>query len=147
MPIRRFFTEEQERHIVEAINTAEGKTSGEIRVHIEERALKDPYQRAIDVFNKLKMHQTRQRNGVLFYLATEDHAFVILGDEGINKVVPNHFWNEIRDEMQAEFKQGHFEKGLIDGILKSGRALKEFFPHEGDDAQNELPNDISTSPQ
>ena len=143
--IRKFFSEAEEQQVVEAIKKAELHTSGEIRVHIEEHNDKDAYDRAVKVFTALKMHKTAERNGVLFYLATEDHQFAILGDKGINEKVPNNFWDDIRNEMQDHFKHGDFVTGLSQGILTSGKALSEFFPYQGDDDVNELSDDISTS--
>ncbi|MCT4623694.1 MAG: TPM domain-containing protein [Schleiferiaceae bacterium] len=141
--IRAFFTESQEQQIIEAIQRAELHTSGEIRVHIEAHHDKDAYPRAIDVFAALEMHKTADQNGVLFYLATEDHQFAILGDKGINAKVPANFWESIKDGMQTEFRKGNFTDGLVQGILKSGKALSEYFPYQDDDV-NELPNEIST---
>lgn len=139
-----FLTQEEEAAIVEAIQTAEKKTSGEIRVHIEAHTDDDHYEHAQEVFAQLKMHETELRNGVLFYLAVNDHKFVIFGDKGINEVVADDFWNDIKDEMQAHFRQGNFKQGLVDGILKAGKALQMHFPYQDDD-ENELSNEISKS--
>lgn len=146
MPVRRFFTQEQEEAIIKAIQEAETSTSGEIRVHIEARSKKDTFKRAIEVFEELGMHATDLRNGVLFYLATEDHKFTILGDKGINESVPKGFWDNIRDVMGRKFQSGDFTSGLTEGISMAGKALGEFFPYQDDD-ENELPDQISTSDQ
>jgi len=143
--IRKFFTEAEEQQVVEAIQKAELHTSGEIRVHIEEHNDKDAYDRAVEVFTALKMHKTKEHNGVLFYIATEDHQFAILGDKGINEKVPDNFWGDIKNSIQAHFKHGDFVTGLSEGILTSGKALSKFFPYEGEDDVNELSDDISTS--
>ncbi len=88
------------------------------------------------------MHQTEARNGVLFYLAYVDHAFSIFGDQGINKKVPEEFWDSTRDQMQAAFKKLAFAEGLIAGITEAGEVLKAYFPYQSDD-QNELDDSIS----
>ena len=80
----------------------------------------------------------------MFYLAVEDRRFVILGDEGINNKVPVDFWEEIKEAMAAEFKEGRFAAGLIEGIRRAGEALARHFPYRHDD-RDELPNEISTS--
>lgn len=136
------FTEEQKKKIQEAIAAAELNTSGEIRVHIDDRCKVDPMKNAIEVFERLGMHQTEQRNGVLFYVAMEDHKLAILGDKGINDVVPDHFWDVIRDLMVDQFKKGNFTEGLVHGILMAGEELKAAFPYNEAD-NNELSNDIS----
>ena len=143
MASETFFTKDQETQIVDAIKSAEKNTSGEIRVHIEPSTNgKDTLERAIEVFQELEMHQTEARNGVLLYLAFEDHSFSIFGDKGINEVVGTDFWNSTRDLMQSAFKQGQFAKGLVDGITEAGNALKTYFQYQKDD-QNELDDQIS----
>ena len=142
MTSRTFFSKEEQHKIVVAIKEAELNTSGEIRVHIENHCKKETLERAAEVFYDLKMNQTAARNGILFYLAAKDHKFAIIGDEGINKNVEHDFWNDIKDEMVAMFKENKFAEGLIAGILKCGERLKEYFPYQSDDV-NELSDEIS----
>lgn len=137
-----FLSKEEEQEIVEAIRIAEKNTSGEIRIHLEQTTTLDAYDRALAVFQELKMDETELKNGVLIYLAIKDRTFVICGDQGINDVVPNDFWDCTRDIMVTQFKAGNFKQGLIDGILRAGEQLKQYFPwKEGD--TNELSNEIS----
>ncbi|MBL4605650.1 MAG: TPM domain-containing protein [Flavobacteriaceae bacterium] len=139
-----FLSKQDEETIVDAIKQAEKNTSGEIRVHIEGHTDKDHFEHALEVFQRLEMHKTELRNGVLIYIAVEDHQFVILGDDGINKVVADDFWDKTRDVMQGHFKQGDFKTGIVDGILQAGKELKAHFPYQEDDT-NELSNEISKS--
>lgn len=101
---------EEGQRIVEAIKTAERNTSGEIKVHIENHCKGDVEERSIVVFNKLKLNETKLRNGVLIYIAIKDHKFAILGDEGINQVVEENFWNDVKDTMAAKFREGLLPK-------------------------------------
>jgi uncharacterized membrane protein len=143
MKAEEFFSKSEEEQIVATIKAAEKNTSGEIRVHIEASSKeKDPLERAVQVFQELEMHQTEARNGVLFYLAYEDHAFSIFGDQGINQKVPVGFWDSTRDQMQSAFKKLAFAEGLIAGITEAGEVLKAYFPYQSDD-QNELDDSIS----
>ncbi len=140
--VEDFLTPAEELEIVEAIRIAEKNTSGEIRVNIERTTTMDAYERAKEVFHELKMDETALKNGVLIYLAVDDHNFVICGDKGINDVVGADFWNCTRDAMVVQFKQNNFKQGLVDGILRAGEQLKKYFPwQEGD--TNELSNEIS----
>ncbi len=139
---KNFFTKEERRQIVEAIKEAELNTSGEIRVHIENNCPGDALERATHWFGKMGMHKTELRNGVLFYLAVKSHKFAIVGDEGINKAVPDNFWEKIKTSMALRFQQRDFAQGLVNGILEAGKALKKYFPHQSDDV-NELSDDIS----
>ena len=125
---------------------AELDTSGEIRVHIERRCKGEVLDRGAYLFEKLGMHKTVRRNGVLFYLAVDDHKFAILGDAGINAVTPEDFWDRIKENMQEEFRAGRFAEGLEAGIREAGKELKEHFPYLDDDV-NELPDDISFGDQ
>ncbi len=137
-----FLTIEEEQAVVAAIQLAEKETSGEIRVHIEKTTSKDAFDRALEVFQLLGMDKTELKNGVLIYLAIEDRTFVICGDEGINNVVENDFWDTTKEVMLNQFKKGDFKQGLIDGILLAGKELKTYFPWQEDDT-NELSNEIS----
>ena len=142
MSVRKYFSEENKLQITNAIRAAELNTSGEIRVHIEKRCKDDVLDRAAYLFAKLEMHKTELRNGVLFYLAVEDRKFAILGDAGINQKVPENFWEEIKEGMASDFKEGNFTKSLSEGIIKAGEQLKKHFPYQQDDV-NELSNEIS----
>ena len=99
--------------------------------------------RAAEVFETLKMHKTKERNAVLFYLAVADHKFAILGDSGINKVVPKNFWEKIKEEMAKSFKQHAFTEGLSNAIEACGQQLKTHFPYDQKGDVNELPDEIS----
>jgi uncharacterized membrane protein len=141
--VKRFLSEKDEEEIVDAIREAEQKTSGEIRVHIERHTDKDVFDHAVEVFHQLKMDNTKLQNGVLIYLAIDDRNFVILGDKGINDVVPEDFWETTKDLMVSHFKKGNFKQGLIDGILLAGKQLQNHFPWDPDSDVNELPDKIS----
>lgn len=142
MNVQKYFTEENKLQIANAIRAAETNTSGEIRVHIEKHCREEVLDRAAFWFEKLEMHKTELRNGVLFYLAIDDHKFAILGDAGINMKVPSDFWNETKDIVISRFKEGAFADGLSAGIIKAGEQLKTHFPYKTGDV-NELSNDIS----
>lgn len=137
-----FFTETDKKTIIEAIEKAELQTSGEIRVHLEQKCSESVLDHAAFIFKELEMHKTELKNGVLFYLSYEDHKVAILGDSGINAVVPKDFWEDIKNHLIGEFKAGNYAGGLSDGILMAGEQLKAHFPYQTDDV-NELSNEIS----
>ena len=142
MSVENFFSKEEKQQILDAISEAERNTSGEIRLHMEGHCQLDVLDRAAYLFGKLKMHETAQRNGVLFYLAVHDRKFAILGDAGINQVVPVNFWDEIKETMLGYFKAGKFTDGLATGIRMAGEQLKVNFPFHREDV-NELSDEIS----
>ena len=137
-----FIGKENEHLIAKAIEQAESQTSGEIRVHIESKCKSDVLGRAATVFKTLSMHKTQERNGVLFYLSINDRKFAIIGDVGINKVVPADFWDTTKEIVINHFKKGEFTKGLVEGVELTGEHLKQYFPHQLDDV-NELSDEIS----
>ena len=140
--VDHFLTKEEEQEIVEAIRMAEKETSGEIRVHIEKTTSINAFDRALEVFHLLEMNKTELKNGVLIYVAVKDKTFVICGDQGINELVSNDFWDTTKEVMASHFKNGNFKEGLIDGIQKAGSQLKTYFPWQENDT-NELSNEIS----
>jgi len=137
-----FFTAEQKIIIEEAVREAEMNTSGEIRVHVENSFTGELLDRAATVFARLGMHKTEQRNGVLFYLAIRKKQFAVIGDAGINRLVPENFWDEIKSILEHNFKNGEYAQGLSMGIILAGEQLKKNFPRKQSDI-NELTNDIS----
>ena len=140
--VEKFLSEEEEEEIVQAILKAEQYTSGEIRVHIESHTRLDHFKRAKEVFHLLKMDNTKDENGVLIYVAVNDRKFVIYGDKGIDKAVPNNFWDTTRDTIQAHFKNENFKQGIIDGVLSTGKQLESHFPWNHGDI-NELSDEVS----
>jgi uncharacterized membrane protein len=124
-----FFKPEEEERIVESILTAERHTSGEIRVHLEDNCEGDIIAEAQKTFMRLGMHKTAARNGVLIFLAPERKSFAIIGDKGINEVVPENFWAEERDLMGSHFMKGDFAGGICAAIGQVGEKLKAYFPY------------------
>lgn len=137
-----FFTKEQREDIRQAVLNAELDTSGEIRVHIETSCKGEVLDRAAFLFDKMGMHKTAKRNGVLFYLAVKNRRFAVLGDKGINSVVPEDFWDDVKNLLLNHFREEKFTEGLIEGITLVGTKLKDHFPYQTDDV-NELSDDIS----
>jgi uncharacterized membrane protein len=135
-----FKTEEQEL-IANTIAEAEKATSGEIRIAIEKHCSGSAFERATQYFAELGMDKTAQRNGVLIYLASDDKKFAIIGDRGIDSVVPDDFWETTQVAMKAHFLSGNLAEGIIAGVSLAGEKLALFFPYQNGDV-NELPNDI-----
>ena len=142
MSTQKFFTDSQQQAIIKSIENAELNTSGEIRLHVEDTCKINPVDRAIEIFEKLEMHKTELRNGVLFYLATKDKKIAVIGDKGINDIVTENFWDDVKNEIINQFKNNQFTEGICKGIEMAGEKLKMHFPFQVGDT-NELSNDIS----
>ena len=140
---KEFFTDEEKELIVEAVQNAERRTSGEIRVFVEHRCrYVNAIDRAIEIFENLQMHKTQLRNAVLVYVAIKDRQLAVFGDEGIHKKVGNEYWaNEVVKMIHA-FNQENIAQGIAQCVKNIGEALCTHFPYDKDTDKNELPDDI-----
>lgn len=143
MPARQFLTEKEEQQIIDAIAKAEEKTSGEIRIHIEHHCERDPLERASEIFHELGMDETQFQNGVLIYVATEDHKVAVYAGKGIHKQVNEGFWDDVLALIIQHFKKDAFEKGIEEAVHKVGHKLTEQFPYRQKGDINELTDEIS----
>ena len=133
-----FFSKKEKQLILSAIQTAENKTSGEIRVHVQRETSQDILAEAKQVFEKLGMTRTQERNGVLILFGIKNRHFAILGDKEIHEKVPGNFWEDVRLLMQKDFLDDRFADGLTEGIHRVGEKLQAYFP-----AQKDNPNELS----
>jgi len=127
--------------VVAAIAAAEQLTSGEIRVVIARHQAADPMVAAQRHFERLGMTRTRQRNGVLIYLAPRSRTFAVIGDTAVHEKCGDAFWRLLTAAMALHFKRGEFTAGLLHGIERAGALLAEHFPRTAADG-DELPNNI-----
>jgi uncharacterized membrane protein len=139
---RNFFNQQEQELLVDAITKAELRTSGEIRLHLENFCFGNEVKKAQKVFTKLKMHQTRERNGVLIYIATFSRKIAIIGDEGIHQKLGEQFWQALVEKLIHQFQADKKAGALVECILECGEQLGKFFPLSSDD-KNELSNTIS----
>jgi uncharacterized membrane protein len=134
----------QLRHddIVAAIRAAEKKTSGEIRVFLSHQPIDDPVAAAQAQFARLGMVKTRQRNGVLIFVAPRSRKFAVIGDAGVHQLCGEAFWQALAAEMSGHFKNAEFTTGIIHAIQTAGGLLAAHFPRHPDD-RNELPDQVA----
>lgn len=130
--------------VAAAVKAAERSTRGEIRVYVESRCpMVNPIDRCEQLFVQLNMHQTKEANGVLIYLALEDRQFGIVGDRGINQLVGgNSYWERLAADLKAALRNGDIEKGICNCVRSVGESLASYFPYLGGDNPNELPDEI-----
>lgn len=142
MATEEFLTNAQEQEVIEAIQKVEQQTSGEVRVHIEHTCDGEPLERADTIFHELGMDQTRQQNGVLIYIASEDHKAAVYAGKGIHKQVEENFWSDVLHILIEHFKKQEFEQGIEDAVLMVGDKLTELYPFQ-EGKSNELSDEIS----
>ena len=131
------------KRVVAAIEAAEGRTSGEIRVFVSRKKWASPMEAAKAEFDKLGMANTAERNGVLLFIAPRSRNFAIVGDEGIHAKCGPEFWQELAAAMAQEFRGGKLTEGIVHVVERTGTLLAEHFPRQNDD-RNELPDEIVT---
>lgn len=137
----KFFTPEQASQIKQAIADAEKQTSGEIRVYVESLCTEDVLDRAAWIFREMGIHRTKDRTGVLVYIAMQSHKLAIIGDAGINKEVTPEFWEGTRDLIISHLRKDDLVGGIVAGVRQVGDLLHDKFPHRKDD-KNELPDEV-----
>ncbi|MCD1118773.1 TPM domain-containing protein [Chryseobacterium turcicum] len=140
----RFLTDQQITSLVEAIQSAEQHSTGEIRVHIDSTTDNQTAETAFEVFKELCQNKTAEKNAVLFHVNFEKKYLTIIGDTGIHEKVHQSYWDHLHDYITSEFAKGHFYQALKSGILETGLELKKYFPLKGEN-HNELPNEITFS--
>ena len=139
-----FLTDQEMASLVEAIQTAEDHSTGEIRIHIDSNTEGNNAEIAFEVFKRLCKDKTAEKNGVLFHINFEQQYLTIIGDEGIHEKVEEHFWNRLHDQITSEFSKKNYHDSLKNAVLETGFELKKHFPITGENP-NELPNEITFS--
>ena len=139
---REIFSDQDLTCISDAIKNFEGRTSGEIVISFNTTSHKQPYKTARRIFEKAKLHQTKDRNATLIVLFLVEQKFAVYGDAGIHEKVPENFWETTVTEMKASFARGEMLEGLLHGINELGENLAKYFPVEAEDV-NELSDEIN----
>jgi uncharacterized membrane protein YgcG len=144
--VRRVFPLRTLDAIEQAIRSTEARHAGQIRFAVEAALELAPLlagqtgqQRAIEVFSKLRVWDTEHNNGVLIYLLLADRDVEIVADRGIHVKLGKEVWEAICREMEAAFREGHFEAGVLAGIHAVGEHLSRHFPARSGKA-NEMPD-------
>ncbi|HUI07699.1 MAG TPA: TPM domain-containing protein [Verrucomicrobiae bacterium] len=141
MKTKQIFSQLDHQRIVAAIADAEKHTSGEIRVYVSHRKVRDVHHAAVRHFLKLGMDKTKYRNAVLIFVAPESRNFAILGDEAVHAKCGQEFWERVAGGMRTLFQQSKFVDGIVHGIAAAGESLARHFPARPGD-RNELPDSV-----
>lgn len=143
MKARSFLDRLSHQQIVEAIRDAEKKTSGEIRVFVSRKSIKEAVPAGQAHFIELGMDKTRERNGVLIFVAPRAHKFAVIGDAGVHARCGDDFWTQLAHEMSGHFRKSEFTTGIVHGVRKAGELLAQHFPRQSGDT-NQLSDDIES---
>ena len=138
-----FFTVEERQQIVNAVCDAEKMTSGEVRVFVESNcSFVDAIDRATELFFKMEMDKTKDRNAVLLYIAMKDKQLAVFGDVGIHQKVGSDYWNREVVKMISNFNKENYAAGICEVVADIGESLTQYFPYNNDTDKNELPDEI-----
>ena len=144
--VRRVLPADSLKRIEAAIAASERIHRGQIRFAVEAGlefaavgAGIGARERAIDMFSQLRVWDTGHNNGVLVYLLLADRDVEIVADRGIHGRCGDAVWEAICRDMEAKFRAGRFEEGVITGIEAIGARLALHFPGDGE-TSNELPD-------
>ena len=140
--VRQFLSEADLDAVAEAVAAAERTTSAEIRVHLDHRCPGEAMPHAVAVFERLGMHATEERSGVLIYVAVGDRKLAVIGDRGIHERVGDGYWLQVVDALLGHLRASRPRDGLVQAVRDVGAALRSHFPRRGDD-RNELADDVS----
>lgn len=144
--LAKYLTDKELNDISSAISNTEKKTSGEIRICIkQEKGYLEkeftPRDLALKEFFNLKMNETVDKTGILFFILFDERKFEIVADEGINSKIPENGWNLISEEIIKKFSENKYFEGIMKLIESAGKILIEEFPAKEND-RNELPDDV-----
>lgn len=109
---------------------------------------------ALPMFRRRKAHETalrefaargltatRDRTGVLIYVALAERYAEIITDTGISAVIDNDTWRQQMSDLIGAIHRGELAQGLADTVLETARVLAPHFPPRSDDG-DELDNKV-----
>jgi uncharacterized membrane protein len=138
MKTKHFLDQLEHEQVAAAIRNAEKKTSGQIIVFVTRRRPRDILAFTRKSFRKLRLHRTKQRNGVLIMVAPAAQKVAIFGDTAVDRKSDEAFWEEVIRQMQPDLKKGEFTAAIVGAVEKVGSVLAAHFPADGG-----RPNEIS----
>jgi uncharacterized membrane protein len=151
---RRAITPSVVDALTQRVAASERRHSGEVRIYVE-ASLPLSYlwrsynisttvrERAVTIFGKLGVWDTRHNNGVLIYLLLAEHAIEIVADRGLNDKVSSSEWQAVIARMAGAFKNAHYEDGLTQALEEVSALLVQHYPVSSDEAN---PNELSNQP-
>lgn len=144
--VRRVFPARALSAIEAAIRESETRHRGEIRFVVEGAlslgallGSQSAHERALELFSLLRVWDTEHNNGVLIYLLLADRDMEIIADRGIHRGVAAGEWERICQTMEAHFRAGDFERGVVEAVAAVSAHMELHYP-ANDENTNELPD-------
>ncbi len=110
------------------------------RWFISGKEMEDEVREAAQIqFFRKGLYRTREETGVLIYVSVFERRVWVLGDRGINAVIPEGHWKDVVAMIIQAIKDRRPGEGICQAIGDVSRILQEKFPIRHND-QNELKN-------
>lgn len=144
--IEKYLSDSDLISIEKKISEIEEETSGEIKLCIKvTRGIYEddlsPREIAIHEFQKLGMHNTKDRTGILIFILFDERKFEVIADEGIYNIIPDEEWDIVKNMIVKNFQEQNYLNGILEVIDEMGSILIKEFPG-GDENPNELSNEV-----
>ena len=141
---RPFLDDAQKKAIAKVIADVERRTTGEIHVHLMGKAGPDILIAAKEMFEKLELHKTSGRNGVLILISHLDHRFAIWGDGAVHAAGGHTLWKRALAALHQDFKERRYPEGITACVREVGVELARHFPRvDAGPSKNQLSNDVT----
>lgn len=145
---RRWFPAGRLQRIAAAITQGEQHHSGEICFAVESSlglrsviAGQSARERALELFARLRVWDTRANNGVLLYLLLAEHRIEIVADRGLEGRIDSAQWREVCHLIEQRLQAGEPEAAIVRGIEAIASLMAGPFPAiPGQRQDNELPD-------
>lgn len=92
-------------------------------------------------FQKGGIHHTRDKTGVLIFVAVLERQVAIIPDRGVELAVPPSEWNKIRRDFNAIFQAKNPAVELLATLHRLQTIFSQYLPQVEDDT-NELPDNL-----
>ncbi|AOG03940.1 TPM domain-containing protein [Bosea sp. RAC05] len=96
---------------------------------------------ALREFTARGLSRTRQRTGVLLYVAIQERYAEIIADSGIDGRVEQAVWDGIVESVVLAGREDRLREGIVTAVRAIGAVLANHAPRSPDDV-DELPNNV-----
>jgi putative membrane protein len=87
------------------------------------------------------LQQTKDRTGLMLFIAMAERQAVLIADEGIDSKVEQPVWDDTVAQLTRSAGAGQIVDGLVTAIGQCGDILAQHFPPESQPL-NQLPNRV-----
>ena len=143
---KRYFNQQDQQAITQAVEQAEHGHVGEIQVVIEghipcsQAYRQDAKMRARELFAELGVWDTEFNSGVLLYINLCEQSVEIVIDRGIQKATQQHAWDNICQQLLNQMRQQAYRQAVVDAVIAIGDVLHQFYDQKTVDVADELGN-------